>query len=106
MSTDEALAAAADALRRDLADPRREELLQACAESRRWWLDEWPDGAAYLVCLLAQDVQEAVQVTDRTWPPCPEHGDHALVVEPDLGTDPFWVCERSGLPIAPVGSLR
>lgn len=47
-----------------------------------------------------------MQETDRLWPSCPEHPDHALVVEPDLGTDPFWVCERSGLPVAPVGSLR
>lgn len=80
-------------------------MLLACVEGRRWWLREWPDGAPYLLCLLAQDVQEVVQVADRTWPRCPEHGDHALVVEPDLGTDPFWVCERSGLPVAPVGSL-
>ena len=101
-----ALDDAATAVRRDLADPRREELLLACAEERRWWLEQWPDGAPYLLCLLAQDVQEAVQQVDRSWPLCPEHGDHALVVEPDLGTDPFWVCERSGLPVAPVGSLH
>jgi hypothetical protein len=51
-------------------------------------------------------VQEAVHAThDPDWPLCPEHGDHALFVEPDLGTDPFWVCHRSGLPVAQVGEL-
>ena len=37
--------------------------------------------------LLAQDVQEAVHAGDPLWPACPEHRDHALFVEPDLGPD-------------------
>jgi hypothetical protein len=75
-------------------------------EGRRWWVDQWPDGAAHVLCLLAQDVQEAVHETrDPLWPLCPEHPDHPLLVEPDLGPDPFWVCHRTGLPVAPVGSL-
>ena len=97
---------AREAVRRDLADPRRDALLDSCVEQRRWWVQQWADGAVYLTCLLAQDVQEAVHETDPSWPVCPEHGDHALVVEPDLGTDPFWVCDVTGLPVAPVGSLR
>jgi hypothetical protein len=97
---------AADAVRRDLDDPAYDDLVDRCAAQRLWWVEQWPDGAVYLVCLLAQDVQEAVHLEDPTWPRCTDHGDHALVVEPDLGTDPFWVCERSGLPVAPVGSLR
>jgi hypothetical protein len=101
-----ALADAAQAVRRDLADPARDALVDAALEHRRWWLAEWPDGAAYVVCLLAQDVQEAVHAAhDPDWPLCPEHRDHALFVEPDLGTDPFWVCHRTGLPVAAVGSL-
>jgi hypothetical protein len=43
---------------------------------------------------------------DSDWPICPEHRDHALFVEPDLGPDPFWVCHRSGLPVARVGQLE
>jgi hypothetical protein len=84
-----------------------EDVVRACADQRRWWVEQWPDGAPFLLCLLAQDVQEAVHAAGSLprWPLCPEHADHALVVEPDLGTDPFWVCERSGLPVAPVGSL-
>ena len=73
---------------------------------RRWWLSAWPDGAPHIPGLLAQDVQDAVQeTTDGAWPLCPEHQDHPLLVEPDLGPDPFWVCHRTGLPVAPVGGL-
>ena len=56
--------------------------------------------------LEAQDVQEAVHAeADPTWPLCPTCRDHALFVEPDLGADSFWVCHRSGLPVAEVGRL-
>lgn len=96
------LAEAAAAILRDL-QARHEEVVAAAVEQRRWWVQEWPEGAPFLLCLLAQDVQEAL--LDPLWPLCPEHRDHALAVEPDLGTDPFWVCERSGLPVAPVGRL-
>ncbi|MCW2599807.1 MAG: hypothetical protein JWM02_1636 [Frankiales bacterium] len=102
MSLEEARAA----VLRDLADPTYDELVDRCVEQRRWWVEQWANGEPFLVCLVAQDVQEAVHATDPTWPLCAEHGDHPLFVEPDLGTDPFWVCERSGLPFAPVGSLR
>lgn len=100
MSLDDARAAVV----RDLGGAH-EDLVDRCVDQRRWWVEQWPDGAQFLTCLLAQDVQEAVHELDPRWPLCAEHGDHALVVEPDLGTDPFWVCERSGLPVAPVGSL-
>jgi hypothetical protein len=93
------------AVLRDL-EGRHEDVVDACVTERRWWLEQWPDGEQYLTCLLAQDVQEGLQPLDPTWPLCPEHRDHRLYVEPDLGTDPFWVCEVSGLPVAAVGSLR
>jgi len=103
MTTD-ALAAAAAALRRDA--PTYPHEVDRAAENRRWWLAEWPAGADLVLCLLAQDVQEAVhQSADPLWPLCPEHRDHPLLVEPDLGPDPFWVCHRTGLPAAQVGSL-
>lgn len=92
------------AVRRDLAG-QHEAILVQCVERRRWWVEQWPDGRQYLTGLLAQDVQEALHHLNPTWPLCPEHRDHRLYVEPDLGTDPFWVCEVSGLPIAPVGHL-
>ena len=81
-------------------------LLTEALATRAWWLEQWPDGEAYLPGLLAQDVQEAVHAgPDPLWPPCPACRDHALFVEPDLGADSFWVCHRSGLPVAEVGRL-
>ena len=100
------LAQARAAVTRDLADPAYDGAVAQAVEHRRWWLEQWPAGGPFVLCLLAQDVQEAVHLVDRLWPRCPEHADHSLVVEPDLGPDPFWVCERSGLPVAAVGSLR
>lgn len=95
---------AREAVLRDL-DRKHEGLVQAAVEQRTWWLSQWPDGSPFVLCLLAQDVQEAVHSDDPMWPLCPDHRDHPLLVEPDLGTDPFWVCTRSGLPVAAVGSL-
>ena len=86
--------------------PSYADLVDAAVEGRRWWLTEWPDGERYVLCLVAQDVQEAVHESrDPLWPVCPEHLDHPLLIEPDLGPDPFWVCHRTGLPVASVGSL-
>ena len=99
------LDAARAAVCRDLGDPSYDDLLDRCVEQRRWWLEQWADGEPFLMCLLAQDVQEAVHEREPLWPLCPEHRDHPLFIEPDLGTDPFWVCERTGLPVAAVGSL-
>lgn len=95
----------------DLADPRWDAALDAAVEHRRWWVSQWPAGAEHVLGLLAQDAQEAVHLVDRDWPPCREPscakiGAHALLVEPDLGPDPFWVCHETGLPVAPVGHLN
>jgi hypothetical protein len=103
------LAAAREAVLRDL-DGKHVDLVDRAVADRQWWLSQWAEGEQFVLCLLAQDVQEAVHETDPTWPLCSdfngeEHEDHALLVEPDLGTDPFWVCPTSGLPVAPVGSL-
>jgi len=108
MSPAQALAQAADAVRRDGGPP---DLVEASVEHRRWWLSQWPDGAPHILGLVAQDVQEAVHGLDPTWPlctetSCPQRHGHALFVEPDLGPDPFWTCHRTGLPVAAVGALR
>jgi hypothetical protein len=81
--------------------------------ARRWWLEQWPDGAAYVACLVAQDVQEALLETVGRWPLCVRPHDeseqalapHELRVTPDLGDDPHWVCEEDGAVVAPVGDL-
>jgi hypothetical protein len=77
---------------------------------RRWWVDQWPDGAAYVACLVAQDVQEALLEEVGRWPLCGLSHDeddrpHELRVAPDLGEDPHWVCEEQGQIVAPVGAL-
>ena len=102
---------AADAARHDLrATGRLDDLAEAAVsqsvETRSWWLSQWPEGAEHVLGLVAQDVQEWVHDNlDSDWPLCPEHLDHALYVEPDLGPDPFWVCHKSGLPLSRVGEL-
>jgi hypothetical protein len=80
--------------------------------ARRWWVDEWPDGAVFVTCLVAQDVQEALLDQVGRWPVCslPHDVDdeplaHELRVTPDLGEDPHWVCEEGGVVVAPVGAL-
>jgi hypothetical protein len=106
------LAEAAAAARHDLESTGEwtdaaDAALTAALEQRSWWLGKWPEGGEHLLGLVAQDVQEWVHDNvDSDWPICPEHHDHALFVEPDLGPDPFWVCHRSGLPIARVGQLE
>ncbi|MDZ5621312.1 hypothetical protein [Nocardioides bizhenqiangii] len=87
---------------------------EACSQ-RRWWVQQWPEGAAYIAGLIAQDVQDAlVDVhgrADRTglWPLCEGCGDaplHALHIAPDLGgPDPSWVCDESGTVVAELGRL-
>ena len=105
------LVEAAAAVRRDLSPLTYDAALEQAVATRASWLSEWEAGAPYVVGLLAQDLQEAVHADDPTWPlctetSCPARFGHALFVEPDLGPDPFWTCHRTGLPVAPVGSLR
>jgi hypothetical protein len=111
MTTDAVLEIARAAVARDVADPAWDDALDSAVAHRRWWLGQWSAGAPHVLGLLAQDVQEAVHERDPQWPPCseatcPAVGTHPLLVEPDLGPDPFWTCHRTGLPVASVGSLR
>ena len=86
-------------------------VVDAAVSARRWWADEWPDGAQFLTCLVAQDVQEALLDSTGRWPSCrADHTDddvpaHELRVTPDLGEDPHWMCEESGVVVARVGDL-
>ncbi|MFF3765689.1 hypothetical protein ACFYYR_16600 [Streptomyces sp. NPDC001922] len=84
-------------------------LVEDSVVHRRWWVEQWPDGVAYVVGLIAQDVQDALLERYGRWPLCPvctEGGDpHALDIEPALGTDPHWVCGKAGVVVAAVGRL-
>ncbi|MBL1067560.1 hypothetical protein [Streptomyces sp. 7-21] len=90
------------------AGPEEVSLLEKAVTHRRWWSEQWPEGAAYVPGLLAQDVQDALAERSGRWPVCPLCTDgepHELRVEPELGEDPHWVCERSGRQVAPLGGL-
>jgi len=88
-------------------------VLDEVLTTRRWWLDQWPDGAAFVACLVAQDLQEALLESVGRWPMCARpHIDpddtvapHELRVSPDLGEDPHWVCEEDGTVVASLGAL-
>jgi hypothetical protein len=70
------------------------DLLDDAVHRRREWVQPWPEGAQFLTCLVAQDVQEALTESVGRWPQCRQNGEHTLHVEPDLGEDPHWVCEN------------
>ena len=83
-------------------------LLEDAVAQRRWWLDQWAEGADFVVGLVAQDVQDALLASAGRWPLCPrcEDATHCLYVDPDLGgPDPHWVCEETGTVIARIGEL-
>jgi hypothetical protein len=94
---------------RDVADAAVVSLLEDAIVQRRWWVEQWPDGVDYVLGLVAQDVQDALMESHGRWPlctACAADGDpHALSVEPELGPDPHWVCEKAGAAVAAVGEL-
>jgi hypothetical protein len=113
VSTDSLLDARArvlhDLAARGLDTAEAVDVLEDAVTERRWWVGEWPDGASYVAGQVAQDVQD--QLLDRglwRWPrctACDETDPHALRIDPDLGPDPRWRCEKSGIVVAPLGEL-
>ncbi|MFE7960654.1 hypothetical protein [Streptomyces sp. NPDC057413] len=98
----------ADLIAREVAEADVVSMVEDSIAQRRWWVEQWPDGAAYLAGLVAQDVQDALLERYGRWPLCPVCGSgdpHALEVEPELGPDPYWVCSQAGVKVAAVGSL-
>lgn len=98
----------ADLVARQVAEADVVSLVEDSVTRRRWWVEQWPDGAAYLAGLVAQDVQDALLDRYGRWPLCPVCGSgdpHALEVEPELGPDPHWVCHQAGVKVAAVGAL-
>jgi hypothetical protein len=98
-----------DLAARGMDTARNVSIVDEVLSARRWWVEQWPDGQAYVACLVAQDVQEALLETVGRWPLCSLHEDgddpHELRVTPDLGPDPQWMCEEDGCVVAPVGAL-
>lgn len=82
--------------------------LEAALAQRRWWAEQWPDGAPFVAGLVAQDVQDALFDEGSRWPQCTRCSGpiHSLHIEPDLGgPDPVWVCEEAGEEVAELGHL-
>jgi hypothetical protein len=83
--------------------------LDAVVTERRWWVEQWPDGAEYVAGQVAQDVQERLLDAQLgRWPRCSACDEielHELRIAPELGPDPHWVCEKSGIVVGPLGSL-
>ena len=92
-----------------LAEPAVIDLLEDALSTRRWWLQHWPSGSAYIAGLIAQDVQDSLLETHGRWPLCPtcdSESPHAVYIHPELGgPEPVWVCEESGTTVAPLGQL-
>ncbi|WP_282795728.1 hypothetical protein [Streptomyces sp. CC224B] len=98
----------ADLAAREVARADVVSFVEEAVAHRRWWVEQWPEGAAYVAGLVAQDVQDKILERYGRWPLCPVCGSgepHALDVEPELGPDPHWVCGKAGVVVAPVGGL-
>ncbi|WP_392966022.1 hypothetical protein [Streptomyces sp. LN245] len=98
----------ADLIAGQVAEADVVSLVEDSVVQRRWWVEQWPEGAGFVAGLVAQDVQDAILERHGRWPLCPvcASGDpHALEVEPELGPDPHWVCHQAGVKISPVGAL-
>lgn len=98
----------ADLVAGDVAEADIVSMVEDAVAQRRWWVEQWPDGAAFVPGLVAQDVQDALLEAYGRWPLCPvcdADDPHALDVEPELGEDPHWVCPKAAVVVAPVGSL-
>jgi hypothetical protein len=91
------------------ANPTTVSALEASVTTRRWWASQWEEGKQYVAGLVAQDVQDALLEEMGRWPlchACDETDPHALYIHPELGgPEPTWVCEHSGITVAPLGSL-
>ncbi|MFD0021029.1 hypothetical protein [Streptomyces sp. NPDC058382] len=98
----------ADLAAGEVAEAQIVSMVEDAVTHRRWWVEQWPEGAEFVVGLVAQDVQDALLEKYGRWPLCPvcHEGDpHALDVEPELGPDPHWVCTKATVSVARVGAL-
>lgn len=87
-----------------LTDATTASLVDDVVSDRRWWVEQWPEGAEFLTGLVAQDVADALLAKVGRWPCCLVHEEEPLVVEPALGDDPRWLCGHCGV-VAHVGGL-
>jgi len=100
-----------DLAARGYGGPLEVDVVEDALVARRWWVASWPAGAAFLAGQVAQDVQERLRDDhEQSWPvcaaqECPAPEVHELHIDPDLGPDPHWVCQTSGIRVARLGTL-
>ena len=93
---------------RGFADAGTVSLLEDAVAGRGWWVDQWDEGMPFVAGLVAQDTQDALLDRATRWPRCMAcdlTAEHSLSIEPELGTDPHWVCRDSGMVVARLGQL-
>lgn len=81
------------------------DVVEDAVAARRWWVQQWPDGAGYVAGMVAQDVQDRLLETEGRWPTCAVHTDEPLELDPPVAADPWWVCEHGCGRVAPLGAL-
>jgi hypothetical protein len=96
---------------RGMEDVAAVSALEDALAQRRWWAEQWPEGAVYVAGLVAQDVQDALLDGGGRWPACTACPDeapvHTLSLQPDLGgPDPVWVCDEAGAAVSALGRLH
>jgi hypothetical protein len=69
-------------------------------------VEDWIAARGSFAVKLAEDVQQQLHDTfvDTTWPTCPLHPRHPLWLD-DERSRAVWRCTKSGVDIAPLGSL-
>ncbi|AYY11537.1 hypothetical protein EF847_01170 [Actinobacteria bacterium YIM 96077] len=114
MTNDNVLLAARARVLRDMTShgvdtARAVDILDEVLSERRWWIEQWPEGSDYVDGQVAQDVQDRMLDAGLgRWPrctSCDETQQHELRIEPELGPEPRWICEKAGITVAPLGSL-
>lgn len=93
---------------RGFADADTVSMLEDAVAGRGWWVDQWDEGTPFVAGLVAQDLQDALLDRSTRWPRCTAcdlTAEHSLSIEPELGTDPHWVCREAGMVVSRLGLL-
>ena len=61
----------ADLVAGEVAEAEVVSLVEDAVAHRRWWVEQWPEGVAFVAGLVAQDVQDALLERYGRWPLCP-----------------------------------
>ena len=92
------------------ANPASVSALEVAVSTRRWWASQWEEGKQYVAGPDRPGRAGRPPGELGRWPLCrraTRSTPHALYIHPELGgPDPAWVCEESGIAVAPLGRLH